>query len=324
MPAYERKLKKGNRWWYKLDFNGKTYFSQAIYLTKKQAQQAEAQKRVELEEAQRNPKQSVMLLEVMESRLDQLKAKKSRLYYEQNKESYRKFLEFVGREAKADEITKKLVNDFLVKEAINYQKRGMTNSVVNRQLRLLKALFFHAEMFGIERNPCRRIAFFSQEKKIKRLPTHDEFQAVLNECNDRQRFLLLFLSETGARISEALRLTGEDVAESYIVLYTRKARNSDLIPRKVPRPACLDGLTFSPKQRIFHDWNGSGDFRPHFLQRIVKRLGLPAWNFHHLRHLYASRLVMDNTPLTVVQERLGHTSIMTTSIYLQSLPVARS
>ena len=106
------------------------------------------------------------------------------------------------------------------------------------------------------------------------------------------------------------------------MLYTRKSRHSDLVPRKVPLDRdFFQGLTFGPEQRIFPDWGESVDYRPHFLGRIVKALGQSPWNFHHLRYRYASRLVMENTPLTIVQERLGHMSLVTTTIYLQSLPI---
>ncbi len=40
--------------------------------------------------------------------------------------------------------------------------------------------------------------------------------------------------ETGARINEALALAPKDIYDGYVVLHTRKSKNSNLMPLKVP------------------------------------------------------------------------------------------
>ena len=56
-----------------------------------------------------------------------------------------------------------------------------------------------------------------------------------------QALLFDFVDQTGCRINEAVRLTAKDVAKEYVVLYTRKFKNSNLTPMVIPRPECLIG-----------------------------------------------------------------------------------
>ena len=60
------------------------------------------------------------------------------------------------------------------------------------------------------------------------------------------------------------------------------------------------------------------------LKRALKRAGLRAIGWHKLRHSFASHLAMRGVPLKVIQELLGHASIVTTMIYAHLAPhVAR-
>src|SRR5512140_1203090 len=60
------------------------------------------------------------------------------------------------------------------------------------------------------------------------------------------------------------------------------------------------------------------------LKRALKRAGLREIGWHALRHTFASHLAMRGVPLTVIQELLGHSSIVTTMIYAHLAPhVAR-
>ena len=87
-----------------------------------------------------------------------------------------------------------------------------------------------------------------------------------------------------ARIDEAMRLIPEDVLDDCVVLYTRKSRYSNLMPRKVPRPECLNG--FKGEDRVFNRW----DRHPRFLEKMILQLKQKRWNWHNLRHRYASKL----------------------------------
>lgn len=90
------------------------------------------------------------------------------------------------------------------------------------------------------KNNRNRIKQFSVNKKLKYIPSDEDIEAVKEIFGDGQKNLIDFVMETGCRISEALRLKAIDVNKDFIVLYTRKSKNSDLVPRKVPRTKCLE------------------------------------------------------------------------------------
>jgi integrase len=137
-------------------------------------------------------------------------------------------------------------------------------------------------------------------------------EAVLLQCDDEERLLIAFIMETGARINEAMRFSSEHISSGQIVLYTRKSKNANLTGRKVPVPFCLIGLTF--EGRLFKRWTN----QPRFLEKKIRKLKLPMFGFHSLRHRYASRLSAKGKPLYEIMELLGHNSLTTTQIYLQS------
>lgn len=77
------------------------------------------------------------------------------------------------------------------------------------------------------------------------------------------------------------------------------------------------------KPWVFTQWNGKAMFPEtpsHWFRQFLKRHGLPPMPFHGLRHLTATILIAQNTPLKNVSSRLGHSDIRTTAnIYSEAL-----
>lgn len=107
---------------------------------------------------------------------------------------------------------------------------------------------------------------YSVKKKIKYIPPDKDIEAVKEICTLEQLFLLEFVNETAARINEPLHMYGKDVLEDYVILHTRKSKNSDIVPRKIPKPNCIQGKKFLSDERVFPYWN---DY-PKFLARKLK------------------------------------------------------
>jgi integrase/recombinase XerD len=53
-----------------------------------------------------------------------------------------------------------------------------------------------------------------------------------------------------------------------------------------------------------------------YFKKIQNKLGFKI-HAHKFRHTFAVKAIMDNVPLNVLQQWLGHSSIFTTSIYTQ-------
>lgn len=306
MAQYSRKLKKGIRYWYKFDYNNKTYFSKAIYLTKNEAKRAEHKKYEEVSKQTSNPSEKpiLSLLDAINERLDLLNAKRSEKYYKENKTYYSDLLKAMSN-VPIKSITRQEINDFLYKASLKAKEKGKDNYGVNYMLNLFKALFNYAiESHELEmRNPCQGIKPFPIKKKLKYIPSDKDIEAIKAICDPQQKLLIDFISETAARINEPLKVTGKDILDDYVILYTKKSRNSNIVPRKVPRPLCLKNINLKPDEKLFSNWSST----PKFLQRKVKTLKQKTWSFHNLRHRRASIWAnKEKRPLYEVMSLLGH------------------
>jgi integrase len=319
LAQYPRKLKKGNRWWYKFDINGETYFSKAVYSSKIEAKKAENNKYKELSELAQNPSEKpiLSLLEAINLRLDYVQVKKSIEYYKDNKRYYKVLLDSIGNvpieNIKRADIEKVLLNTSQKQKTI-----GKDNYVVNTMIAVYKALFNHViDQYDLSiKNPCKGVKLYSVNKKLKYIPRDKDIKNIQLTCNHQQNLLIDFVKETGARISEALRFKGSDLFDDYVVLYTSKSKDSNVVPRKIPRPLCLKDIRLKHDEKLFSQWVE----KPKFLSRKVSLLKQRPWNWHNLRHRYASLLSKQGKPLFEIMMLLGHSQIKTTQGYLQLIP----
>lgn len=313
MPVSIRKVKNGNRYFYRFMYDGKRYNSKAIYKSKAEASKSEREHLNRLDEEARKPKTELLIKDLMNDHLDQVKLNQSKAHYQETRRYYRMLLERIGnipvQNVKKIDILK-LLNSF----SAQLIKDGKSNWNVNSMLSILKHLFYTAiNDHEIEmKNPCLNIKRFPIENHLKLIPTNEMIEAVLLECDEEERLLICFVMETGARINECLRFSSKDISNGQIVLYTRKSRYSNLTGRKIPMPSCIIGINFDG--RLFKRWT----HYPRFLENKIRKLGLPMFGFHNLRHRYASRLSAKGTPIYQIMELLGHSQISTTQIYLQS------
>ena len=210
-------------------------------------------------------------------------------------------------------VTKGEIQKLLIEESKKQKERKHDNYVVNAMLRAYKAMFSYGiNYLDLEiKNPCLGIVMFPIRKRIKYIPTDSEIVEVLDKCDSNQRLLIEFVRDTGCRISEALNLMYRDVFEGYVILYTRKSKSSNLTPREAKFDTSELILSNNPDERVFSNWNEP----PRFLSKKTKG----KWNWHNLRHRFASLLSKNNTPIFEIMSKLGHKNIETTQNYLQLL-----
>ncbi len=313
MGAYARKLKtRGTRWFYSGMYISVKYHSQAIYLTKQEALKAERERRDEIDHQQRHPTR-MKLKTLIENRLDHIQTTKSRFYYKENHRYFKKALDAWGNPDVQD-ITKQMVNKLLLEEAKRLKADGKSNHKVNAMIRSLKALFnWGNKVYDLDiKNPCV-FEMYPIDINLKYIPSDDEIITVKDKSTAMQNFLIDFVDQTGCRIMEAIRLKYEDIDGELVTLWTRKAKYSNLTPRRIPKPACLDGIV--GKGQVFTDWQSY----PRFLE---DRTG-HKWNWHNLRHRRASIWAKDGLTTFEIMVRLGHNNLSTTMKYLQLLGFTR-
>ncbi len=151
----------------------------------------------------------------------------------------------------------------------------------------------------------------------------------------RNRAIIVLLWQSGLRMNEALDLQpiDVDISESKIPkIFVRHGKGDK--PRHVSAGeelvtplrawnAVRAELEIPPKSPLFCTLSGKKLSDRYFravLVRLAKRAG---WEKrahpHGFRHTFAVSLAKNNVPLPIIQRQLGHSSIVTTQRYLQSL-----
>lgn len=131
----------------------------------------------------------------------------------------------------------------------------------------------------------------------------------------RDYALILFLYATGLRISECLALRREDIEGVWLHVRHGKGEKERLIP--VAEEALrvlqvyLDVVPFE-NEAVWLNYQGKPLSRISAFKITRKYLGASP---HVLRHSYATALIIGGADLRVVQELLGHASLLTTQIY---------
>jgi len=131
----------------------------------------------------------------------------------------------------------------------------------------------------------------------------------------RDYALILFLYASGTRISECLSLTREDIEGEWLHVRHAKGEKERIVP--IAKSAInavnryLDASKFD-NDFIWLNYKGNQLSRISAYKITQKYLGVSP---HVLRHSYATSLITGGADLRVVQELLGHSSLLTTQIY---------
>ncbi len=177
---------------------------------------------------------------------------------------------------------------------------------------------------------CYKSQFLEQKSKLKLakipklLPKFLSYKEIQNSLllidkttliGLRDYALILFLYATGARISECLALKKEDIEDNWLKIRHAKGEKERIVPiASIAKDAInsyLDEMK-SQKEFVWCNYKGDNLSRISAYKITQKYLGVSP---HVLRHSYATALISGGADLRVVQELLGHASLLTTQIY---------
>jgi integrase len=158
---------------------------------------------------------------------------------------------------------------------------------------------------------------------VKRLPEHnardvylsvEQVADIANRASKQVRAAIWIALLTGCRRGEVLAMRPEMIGPEMITI--RAGNTKTLRTRSVPIvPALRPWLAFVPLALNFEGLKSG-------FERARTAAGMEHVNFHDLRHSCATILLSLGTPLDVVRDVLGHTTIKTTERYAHAL-VAR-
>lgn len=191
---------------------------------------------------------------------------------------------------------------------------------LNRKLSALNSFldFCHRHQYD------SALSKFSLSKIPKGLPKYIPFESIMTLLNliDRSTWigmrdyaLMVFMYATGTRVSECLDVKEEDIQEQWLRVRHGKGDKERYIP--IAQEA-LKALRIYQEAIPFHHHSFWINYRGEPLSRISAYKICQKYldtSPHTLRHSYATGLILGGADLRVVQELLGHSSLLTTQIY---------
>lgn len=191
---------------------------------------------------------------------------------------------------------------------------------LNRKLASVNAFFdfCHRRNLG---EKSHKIPMAKLPKSLPKYLSYEEIRSGL-ALIDRSKLsglrdyaLILFLYASGCRISEALSAQRSDLHDGWLRIRYAKGAKERMVPLA---PEALEALEdyLSRREmgsaRLWLNNRGEPLSRVSAWKIVKKYLGVSP---HVLRHSFASALILGGADLRVVQELLGHSSLITTQIY---------
>ena len=218
-----------------------------------------------------------------------------------------------------ESLSKPLIS-LTTQKLLNFLTIYENKRTLNRKLSSVNAFFdfCYKEQFSEEKT---KFKFAKTSKLLPKFLSYEDIQNGLTLIDrsswigKRDYALILFLYASGTRISECLELTNSDIEDEWLHIRHAKGEKERIVPlAKVAKIAIDDYIQESAfhKDFVWCNYKGNKLSRISAYKITQKYLGVSP---HVLRHSYATSLIRGGADLRVVQELLGHSSLLTTQIY---------
>lgn len=219
--------------------------------------------------------------------------------------------------------------------------RGLSKTSVARSLAAVRSLYRWLAREGVvEQNPATLVATPRLPKKLPRVPTISEMNAVLDgEMPDtaaafpeRDLLMLELLYGCGIRNSELVGINLEDIRRADEAILVRgKGKKERIVPFGESAKAALDSYLPARHKMISAAGRSTpallvnrrgGRLTTRSVGRIVKKIAVakglsPDVHPHTLRHAFGTHMLEEGADLRAIQELLGHERLSTTQRYTQ-------
>ena len=212
-------------------------------------------------------------------------------------------------------------------ESFIYKKSIVSPYTAQKYLAHLRAAFNKALAQGyIIENPLRKIKNFKIPESLPKYFSDEEFNKLLGVVEDKDlKDLILFAINTGLRQMELITLEwGQiDFSSRTLILDNQVNITKSKKVRNVPLNKTAFEILLERNKEIkvgkiftYKDAAINQDFiSKKFKKLVVKAKINTDFNFHSLRHTFASNLVQKGVSIYEVSKLLGHADIKTTQIY---------
>lgn len=203
--------------------------------------------------------------------------------------------------------------------------RKNSGGTINRKLAALSKILKYGQDRGlIDRVP--KLERMKESQHRLRWYTPEEEARVLKHLvtTGQQDFadLVVFLADTGARLSEACGIEWRDIDTVYARFFRTKSGKSRAVPLTSRlRDVLKRRFEAAPTQAaVFPEWDRISAWKRWDAARKACGLTDAEANLHAWRHTYASRLVQNGVSIAVVQQLLGHATLSMTMRYAHLAP----
>ena len=240
---------------------------------------------------------------------------------------------------KAKDITKRNL-DLMV---LDFKRKGLSNKSINNIIGFLRSVYkYGIDNKWLSENPAKSIKKLPKiTRDIKYLTSEQmkQFEQIIQTFPIERYVTLLVDLYTGMRISELLAIEWTDIDTIHNTITVNKQYYKGRLSttktykstRKISVPDFIIEKLFELKASqkvsskiVFCGHTGSylnqGKFVSHWFKKAMDAMGLD-YNFHCLRHTYATYLLSNSVPIKFVQEQLGHSTAQTTlNVYGHVMP----
>ncbi len=217
---------------------------------------------------------------------------------------------------------------FLKKDVINaklddilsYLEKYTNQNSINRKLSAINTFFKFCEKENfIDDRPILK-----QFKRQRNLPILLEYEDIMQGLklikkkswiDYRDYAYILFLYATGVRVSESIEIRKDDINGEWLKIRSAKGDKQRMVPIAKFVLKVLNEYLDKREKKSEYIWlNYKGDKMSRITAFKITKKYLNV-SPHVLRHSFATSLVLGRADLRVVQELLGHSTILTTQIY---------
>ncbi len=201
----------------------------------------------------------------------------------------------------------------------NLAAAGYSNRTINAHLTPIKSFFRWISRTYKIANPAEMVSMLKEPPPNQRFLTDEEFNLITSSAKSDLRSWLLFIANTGLRVTEFCNLKNTDIQ-----LAARRMTiiGKGLKRRNIPlNPAAINILRQAEATSLFTFTKNNQQLSRRYIQwrcqKLAAELKITSFGPHAFRHYFATKLIIQNVPINVVAKILGHSSAKTTEqIYL--------
>lgn len=271
---------------------------------------------------------------------------KSKNYSEKTIRGYKNnnlaFFRYIAMEFEIEELEE--VKPIHIKSYFMYLKGiGRKATYTNGILKSVRSLFVYCVKEGYileKNNPATKVSWMKQDKPLIQTFSDEEISKMINAyktnswMNMRNKLIILFFVDTGIRASELINIHHHDVLDTNIKI-SGKGRKERYVPispilkKNIIKYERMKIDYFKDKLLTHSNYFVSYRCQPltnEALIRVVKIAGERAnvrshirCSPHTIRHYFAQKQLQMGLDVYSLSRLMGHNSINTTKIYLESL-----